>query len=1734
MINLTQFRRSGLWLLSFIAALLVLSSSAGAADCYINGLESSGVKMTSDASNNKFTYTYTAASDGKKYIYIWDGVANKDVGPYTNNTAISFSNNTYTYEECHENSYKWVLDAKSGTKYVFTYYHEYSGKKRLEITQTATQTATHSYYLRGAFNSWTGTASTLTGSGTTRTVSVSNWSNKKSGQEDGLKIVYNNGTSDSWYGGSSITSNGGSSTLSTGGGNITLPSDAEGKTVTFTLTLDGNYPSSLKATWSSTVTETPPGIKGEWQGHNNWNGAALTDFTKADGSWWKKPITMPATVTNRLCFRIFYNNQNYQPNQNGDLAVVSGTEYPTKNATNAGFLVSSPLPNVTYTIWFNTDTKKVKVTWDPNQGGGNEDPDPTIEYSNEVQILGDFSDVAFTPYNGWTKWSSLQGTVKQDNNEYYYTFSPARTGKVYFRFKINGTPYHPDGANDGRKEVYCEFNNWDHDNSKAKQCGDNSAYCWYVDVSDKNKTYTIHIRKDHSGTPRVMVVAAEKPFEGRDLPVYPKGVTNKAQLNAYTGWPIYYLQSYDLNNERLTPEYQMNRRADGKYELKVTMYSTSKIYVEKFEDAVTRSKRFGERSFTLPAGNISGAGREYTVVYDPATKSITFENKGIEMPFLSMIGKDWKQNTITNDDKPFKTPFEGTDAGDYIASYKGKSRDTDYGWQEAWIQYNGEDILKDRKGNVMYTTMWPQADNADVIFKTSFESNGVVYDDFSLTSSQLTFVPQNNGVAKKGSEWKADPRFAKVSKSGLQSGFSGIEYKDVLALDDNTTYVLYSVDGMWVNGDVKLWTGWNGAVKDNTRYGSLWTNNWGHYKALETTTKISAGSTVPLGDEKGDMTFPEPTYFKSVDFFLNTSNPAKGSLLFTELAKGGAEIAAMSRENYTYGMYRPRLTNTTGLESAPLTSVKITTYKSNDDTNTHPINVVADNTYTDKKVSDWKSLFTFNGENSDWVNDPYKYENGHYKYVMEVEIDGEKIIVESNPFTIFVGEATAELRTYQLVKREIPTNDFSDRGLGHTDYQYVTYSTRPGDQTYLVKVKLNQEISENTTVTDALLYDDIKGIESIIVLDDARKEFVDYTDGTRFRFSAKLLFVGKIRGKNVSKVNFNEEHVEFSEVGNITGSSEIMLESSSNDDSHKDTFYAVAEPVFYQDLDGGRSSGFNYTFNWSPQFSYDFQDAEGNWKTKEGETDNVTVEDYLVFPEPKLILSESRIEMFYGDTPSGSDDVISNQFSINVADNMEGYESDLSAVTLGDPDNNRDGARFQQIRTAIVVERPNVTRRYLALASDYIIAEAKKDGLTVSSFDADEGAAPLMEAIFDFFLGGEQVKMSNGRVFSDNGGNPEWFVYYTPTRKPSDIYYNVFANDAAYSEWDLATNLGLTEDNVTFKTKTMTHSLRKTFDELHIYPRWEDGDIAGIRIQQNPPVNALNNAQSSMARVKDSEKGTAIASDGNRDTNIRVIGSGLYYDDKGELIERVNVKVNFVSETKNSLARVDKDGQPYDYNDDSYAGKDMHYDKDSGDDYFYVRIVNEDGKDLVDAHAVSAKEMADGYTLTIEKNHGHYYDGQLEAVQKDPIIGKMTLKMSHLYPFVYGAQINEINIDAAQYSESPAHAMRKADGDAEPVVSDLEGQIVNPNTAVDSDVIKSNPVDYTFDANEVFTSVEGLEQVLSDSVITGEGYILVHGQGVEIFGADGVKIATGEGRHEVPAGVYVVRLNNRVEKVIVR
>lgn len=1504
-----------------------------------------------------------------------------------------------------------------------------------------------------------------------------------------------------------------------------LPEKAQGKKITFVLTTSGGNPNTLTASWiedTTTVTYFIQGDFNSWGTGSSFSGsgneltATVSNWKNSDGGGNNDGFLLKGS-----------NSKNYSTggvlNNKTTATVSEGAIHMTLNGAEG--------KEVTFTLTLNNGKPStLTASWDEGGSGGSDEGDYEHNPGTGWAIIGDWTGFG----KDWTKGDAMTSNKT-------YSIVAKDTEDIYFRVKNGSTEYYPS------------------ENNNIKLTAGNYQWCTQVSTTNNQKAfyftpkqgyqYEVVVESCSDNTAGYRICVNDKglyvPPVPEVLPVFPIGINNEEELSTYTD-PVYYLLGSVINNGYITPEYQFVKAGDDYAKINNT-YSGANVSAESLvlEFTIHNTSSQVEGASTdgfsvvgyatpdskgvsilekiawnnLSSKNAHRAGNACVAVFDPDAKTCHFYLKeNGQQPFISLIGKEWKQNTITNGEEPFTT-------------HRGN---TDDGWQEAWIQYTeGGTIAKDREGKVMYNTQFPPKN--PIKFKTVFKLNETDY-DFTVDSDDLVFVP--TGVTKTGAQWKADTdTFQEIGdgtvstsqlhkdNNGTLADMSGKKYfENTLALDDSRNYALYRVDNVWINGDVKLWSGWTAG-----NYGTAanWSNhaNWGHFEESTSATGIAASSSVPLSNQKGDVAFGQPTYFKSIYFFLDTEKgyDPKYSVLFSELAYGGAEIAALNNTDYTHGYFRPALSDLSNVADGKVQKVKIDCYT--DDRETFMSTVFNDQSVEDTKNTDFHTLFanhhtsdmgdvesTATSSKAKWLYDGNSYPNGNYRYKMEVTFtdnnqNSHTVVVWSNPFTIFRGEATAELKAYQLVKV-----------LGPTDgYNYLTYDPAGGNKVYKVKVtveKPNNVIGGvDSTSDEEALNSDInpKYVESK-ELDASEIATLNFGDGSKYRFSCKVLLVGDIVGQNITKYELVEPLIsdieKYIEGDRVEKNNVPTFIKNKQDQSYR--FFYIVEPLI-------EKNGFKYGYTWNPLFKYWFIDADNHEQEKSG-TSVATVEGNLVLPEPKLIEEHSRLEMFYGvDDGEGTDNQKRDQtrdFSYNVSDD--------NAVELG------AGARFQQVHKAIVIERPNVTLRYRALSKNYIVAKAKEAGIDVG-YTADT-KAPLVVGLFDFKVGDETVVINNGSKYPNSEGL-DWYLYHSATKNPADYYFKGYAG-FEYG-WDPEDNIGVT---TYYKPRKMTCTVRDAFKDVKFFLRWKEGMISGLRISQDAPVNAL-----AEGTYKD-----AIGSS-NGDNAVRITRSSLIYAEagagdikKGDLIEQVTVKVNLASETGNVVARVDEEGNPLketgevaeDYREagkemqhtdfittgnDAQAAADTESDEKGTTDYFLVRIVDKTTqKDLMTPQAVSAKDMYDGKEFAVTANHGHWWDGQLETVKSDALYKRMQVRISHLYPFVAGTEGTTVD------TTTPASAPRRAAAEEDATASD------------ENVVIKSDAKISEFAGYDIPTAVIGVEDAMRDSVVTGVGFIEAHGEGVEIYGADGIKVAAGEGRHEVSAGVYVVRLNGRAEKVIVR
>lgn len=643
------------------------------------------------------------------------------------------------------------------------------------------------------------------------------------------------------------------------------------------------------------------------------------------------------------------------------------------------------------------------------------------------------------------EWDNTEKYVKMECNEGVYTYNFTYDGKnnlwAFYARRKNGTAtYLVQDAEVQNAEVTPStpqiFEEMDNRNGKVFSYSRLRA----------GRNYTIKLNCNDN----VVSIVKNANIES-EIPVYPNGVSTESELKAYDfeANPVYYLVAQVLNDNRPTPEWQMEKGADGKYHINgFAMRNTNCIGNNNREDGVAVRQYTSTNSYidldeqtlnNLPENPLS-EGRLFNATFDPVTRKLTFEedlSANHKMPFISLVGYMMQQ------DAAYPTPrgVEGKPAGVTTAT----------GWQEAWLQYDAEgNLLKDRKGNVMYSTMWPPKNPVYFTANAGGERH--------YSSDQMTFSPVKAAgkyVAKTGAEWEAE-----LKESDNADAYKGLD------LVDDATYYRYVVDDIWYVGAGKIWTGWAGqTVNKDGKQIAQWSNhrNWGYGKKRATDTEgtsINPETTYDVSTEdnkNGNFLFEQPTFFKTIEFFYDNNDPEKASKIYTTLAYGSASIAAQSNKEdgaYKKGSYQPSVSVPEGVTVKGYTIYRY-------DATTNQLAPIGDD---GGKVAEG----TDSPNSKEFTFDDEGLADGRYYYVLKVDFsNGRSSKVRSNPFIIYYpGEYTLDANGYQLVKLDKAVNG----------YEYVTYNSKKNGEMYLVNIANDAVTAYEVLPTDKR--DDVKALLS--------------------------------------------------------------------------------------------------------------------------------------------------------------------------------------------------------------------------------------------------------------------------------------------------------------------------------------------------------------------------------------------------------------------------------------------------------------------------------------------------------------------------------------------------------------------------------------------------------------------------------------------------------------------------------
>lgn len=275
------------------------------------------------------------------------------------------------------------------------------------------------------------------------------------------------------------------------------------------------------------------------------------------------------------------------------------------------------------------------------------------------------------------------------------------------------------------------------------------------------------------------------------------------------------------------------------------------------------------------------------------------------------------------------------------------------------------------------------------------------------------------------------------------------------------------------------------------------------------------------------------------------------------------------------------------------------------------------------------------------------------------------------------------------------------------------------------------------------------------------------------------------------------------------------------------------------------------------------------------------------------------------------------------------------------------------------------------------------------------------------------------------------------------------------------------------KTVKCTKSLPGT---VLCYERWKDAVIDGIEVNLGAPQNVSLNI-------------------GSNDVSFE-------YGENGHLIETVNATLRLDgAETGNTVACGAEE---------TVMACDNYLVSFSDNNGGTTTPLQGENAELV----VSSNELKTGKVVTFTHDHGTWWDGIDEAVSTNCFGKRLRADYTMLYPFMTSA--------AAQPASAVVKPFR------------AEGESAADGDVVENAVVLKSAPQQTRETEDIVTSADAIAADAAVSVSAGVGYIEVCGASADIYAADGMKMASGEGRFSLSAGIYVVKTAVSVRKVIVR
>lgn len=1157
-----------------------------------------------------------------------------------------------------------------------------------------------------------------------------------------------------------------------------------------------------------------------------------------------------------------------------------------------------------------------------------------------------------------------------------------------------------------------------------------------------------------------------------------------------------YLVGSNLNDNYPSPAWEFTGTGNIRNLARFAMRHSDKIGVVEY-DASGYPIYYDFSSINHPGANVGGddirevysqPGWEYTAQYNMSTHTLTFTpatfnvtDKTKALPYVGILGTNFRQATTDGRGYATRHKYKGSKNQDLTGN-------TNLGWQEAYVEYGANGYpLKDPNGEVYYNTVWPPRNN---ILMQSYLGSG---DALNVSSNALTMKPQGT---KTGVQWKTE----------LQSNKN---YTNLLpALEDGVTYVRYVVNNMWMLGDFKIWTGWGGVLKGVGDWGAMWDTHtyWGpvyqykdniqnkeyeERKANRPYQEIKVNTPYGTGNEAQNF------YTQKVDANNPDSQSQRAYFQTMELF-----VPISTTTNKTFDFWNTKVDNNNkwGMSARQMNGAKLYCTAA-------PGGAVIDALAGGTNGDEVGYIPTLTSCPDGYYVKSYKITRHEFDPEVETtEYESLKPVTRNRAETSFNNARVAWSSKDYTYDDKIDAIKFNTDLFtpNFHDNKYVSDRIyKPGRYIFRLEVEFVNQLGETDRAIVWSPYVEI--INSHVEIEPTAAQLIQLTDKTLGDYD--YITYDEEYNNILVKVNNTTDNVveKYSSVAaNVTNEQINEIYEVSGKWTNKVLVRSEVPSAFY-------SQGID-------QYVESFEVVVSNNDKREMKPFD---EEYVIIMDRDIDLSNNPFYVEFngkvlaqnandytsiGDTkyapyaphfmlPSFGSATLSFDADGNKTKEFTASHGDLSESATGSVDTQQTGITTNRhmLQADIVVNMPN-------------IVETTNNDLRKAVFDA---------LAFDI-------------VKNDPDGGQS-STYAIKGEKDATSYSLSYKYQNPY-DWMREAKAGETsKNNCGWVGKEHTWTIKNS--------NYGTSAITGIE----PKLNGL------VATIKAEPDFKAPV----LDTEMKNLGEEAYSYTLTELEEGYQNLKLFINRMQPKLTGLKENEK-----DNFDKGVNMAQDEDVA---FLVKVTVPEGFDQnMNINSVMTYDTAKDPSIQhpVLDYTTHYWNGYYQHI--NDLLNKLKIDVAYAYYFSAGGEAGSTSDDEsanAKISSSDYVGLTSVNGfpkirydhqgdDQNKVVRRAAGDDpytpANPTTTLTSgdNAFLLAPVYTTIktygNADGVPTGVEGITEDSYANVVTGNGYIEVEGSNVEIYNAAGMVIATAAGRYDVNPGVYVVRLNGKTVKVLVK